>query len=515
MIPKQKHSNADELQIMQQMWSPDITHDPLNFVMFAFPWGEKGTPLEHFHGPRQWQMDELEAMRVHIVENENRMLCGERPKMLKAATASGRGIGKSALVAWQVLWMMTCHIGSTTIVTANTETQLKSRTWAELGKWHTLLKWNSHWFQKAALSLTPAPWFGDAVKDQLKIDTTYYYAQAQLWTEDNPDAFAGAHNPLGLLLIMDEASGIPEPIYRVSNGFFTEPVLHRYWKQYSNARRNSGGFYNSFHKNRDDWTRRHIDTREVEGVDLAEVESWVKAYGEDSDMVRVEVRGLFPRQGDTQFIASSVVEEARAREPEVDKGAPLVLGVDVARFGDDKSVICARQGRDARSIAWKSYKGIKTTTLANEVAMMADQLDPEAIFVDGGGIGGAVVDILGDRGYRVHEVQFGSKADEADKWMNKRTEIWARMRDWLNRGSIPADNEELADDLTAPEYRMVGDNSQVRLETKEEMKKRDQASPDWGDALAVTFAGQVARRDMNTGKRRRRGRSYRTDYEVM
>ena len=115
--------------------------------------------------------------------------------------------------------MLSTRLGATIIVTANTEQQLRSRTWAELGKWMTL-SINSHWFHKTATTVKPAPWFQEALERDLKIDTGYYYAQAQLWSEENPDAFAGIHSSYGVCLIMDEASGIPAPIYSVSEGFF-------------------------------------------------------------------------------------------------------------------------------------------------------------------------------------------------------------------------------------------------------------------------------------------------------
>ena len=120
------------------------------------------------------------------------------------------------------------ELGNMTIVMANTEQQLRSRTWAELGKWLTLAI-NSHWFAKTATTIRPAPWFDEALKKDLKIDTGYYYAQAQLWLEESPDAFAGVHSNYGILLIMDEASGIPGSIYSVSEGFFTEPTPDRFW----------------------------------------------------------------------------------------------------------------------------------------------------------------------------------------------------------------------------------------------------------------------------------------------
>jgi hypothetical protein len=177
------------------------------------------------------------------------------PIMFRKATVSGRGPGKSALVAWLTWWFRSCVLGSTTIVTANTEAQLKTRTFAEITKWNTLAI-NGHWFETSVLSVKPAAWFEELLKRQLQIDTGYYYVQGQLWSEENPDAFAGVHNPAGVLLVKDEASGIPKPIWTVSDGFFTEPVLHRYYLAYSNGRRNSGQFFDCFHEDSERWRQR-------------------------------------------------------------------------------------------------------------------------------------------------------------------------------------------------------------------------------------------------------------------
>lgn len=482
---------------MAHLWSSDIKDNPLNFVMFAFPWGKAGTPLENYQGPRTWQRKALEALAEHIRLNKSAIENGLDPTLMQDATVSGRGVGKSSLVSWLILWQMTCNVGSTTIVTANTEQQLKSRTWAELGKWHTLSV-NSHWFEKSALSLKPAEWFEAALKRQLKVDTGYYYAQAQLWSEENPDAFAGAHNPLGMMVLKDEASGIPSAIWKVTEGFFTEPVLHRYWFAFSNGRRNTGDFFECFHKNRKYWRRTHIDSRTVEGTDRAVYDKIIEQYGEDSDTARVEVKGEFPRQGDKQFISREIVDDAVERELQQDDWAPLVMGVDIARYGDDKTVIRWRQGRDGRSIPPVEVSSMDNMQVAGLVAEWIGKTNPDAVCIDAGN-GTGVIDRLKELKYKIHEVWFGSKSSEPE-WGNKRTEIWALMREWLKGGCID-DHADLKTDLTAPEYRYAGKASDVQmLEAKEEMKKRGFASPDHGDALACTFAVKVARRDLRASR---------------
>jgi hypothetical protein len=490
--PKSPYTAKEEQQLMGALWDPRLTEDLNKYILFKYPWGKEGTPLEKHKGPRSWQRDELERISIHIADNKNRITRGEAPEMYRSATVSGRGPGKSALVGWLTEWMQDTRLGSTTILTANTEAQLKSRTWAELGKWQTL-SINSHWFDRSTLTRRPVPWFESLLQSQLKIDTGYYYAQAQLWSEENPDAFAGVHNHYGVMLIFDEGSGIPQPIWDVSEGFFTEPVENRFWFAFSNGRRNTGAFFECFHRNRNYWHRRHIDSREVEGVDVGALQRIVDQYGEDSDQARVEVRGMFPKQGDKQFIGRQLIEGAINRELQSDPYAPLMLGVDVARFGDDSSVLRWRQGRDARSIPPVKVKGYDNMALANLIAHWADKTNPDAICIDAGN-GTGVIDRLRAMGYQVHEVWFGAKAPDPS-WANMRIYMWAQMRDWLGGGCID-DDQDLQDDLAGPEYKFVGSSDRQLLESKEEMKKRGLASPDDGDALAVTFAVKVARRDM-------------------
>src|SRR5690348_182430 len=155
---KQVYSAADEKTLMSELWDPQLADDLRAHVMFMYPWGKSNTPLEGFKEPRKWQIAEMEEKTDHIRANKILMQQGKTPKMWMGSKASGRGIGKSAEVSFEGLWMMTTRLGSTTIVTANTEAQLTSRTMAELGKWHTLAI-NSHWFDRAAMSLRPADWF--------------------------------------------------------------------------------------------------------------------------------------------------------------------------------------------------------------------------------------------------------------------------------------------------------------------------------------------------------------------
>ena len=507
-----KASPADEMALVTFLHTPAIKDDLYNFVMAAYPWGKKGSVLEHYDGPKVWHKQDLKDMSDHILSNQRRMSQGKPPIMWKSATAAGRGPGKSARMAWLANWMPTTRIGSTTIIAANTEAQLKSRTFAEISKWTNLLI-NNHWFEQSVLSIRPAPWFAKLVKDQLGIDTGYYYVQGQLWSEENPDAFAGVHNPLGMFLGFDEASGIPTSIFNVSSFFFTEPTLDRYWVVQSNPRRNSGGFYECFHATNTDWRLRHIDIRTVEGMDQGLIEKEVEKHGIDSDVVRMEILGQFPKQGNKQFIGNDLVRGAQHREVEVDLGAPLILGVDIARQGDDESVFRFRRGRDARTIPAIRHKNRDNMFIANELAKVIDHYKPDAVNIDMGG-GAGVIDRLREMGYKVFEVKFGDTSSSPE-WAFKRTEMWADMRDWLGGGGIDLD-PRLFGDLTAPECKPYGKaGDQTILQSKEEMRGLGYRSPDDGDALAMTFARKVARKDFTGSRSHNRVRQARDlDYNV-
>jgi hypothetical protein len=491
--------------LMSELWDPQIADNLEAFVLFAYPWGKENTPLHNQKGPRNWQRDDLQEISEHIGRQRVTEDIGLFPEMFKKATASGRGPGKSALVSWLADWFATTRPGSSTIITANTEPQLKSKTFAEINKWTSLLV-NAHWFDTSVLAVRPQDWFKEALKEQLKIDSTYYYIQGLLWSEDNPDAFAGAHNLYGMQLIFDEASGIPNKIFDVSEGFFTDPILDRYWHIFSNPRRNAGGFFDAFHKNKKFWRLRNLDTRTVEGIDLQRVKNIIEQHGIDSDMVRIEVLGQFPKQGNKQFISNQLVYDAQHRPlPEDDLGAPLIMGVDVARYGDDRSVIRFRRGRNARTIPPKEFRHKDNMALANECAHMIDTYHPDCVNIDAGN-GTGVIDRLREMKYKVNEIWFGSTDGVEPEWANLRTQMYASARDWLAGGCID-DSPQLFADLTVPEYYFYGKAAdKIMLQSKEELRKEGNPSPDDGDAFVLTFATRVARLDnkLARGKQKQR-----------
>lgn len=489
-MQKPVYSAREEQELMSQLWSERIRDDPEAFVMFVFPWGQKDTPLEHKTGPRVWQRNVLRSIRDHIAKNKKSM--GEEGllEVMRTAVASGRGIGKSALVAWIILWFISTRIGGTGIVSANSESQLRSNTWGELTKWVTMAI-HSHWWEMSATRIVPAQWITALVERDLKKGTRYWGAEGKLWSEENPDGYAGAHNTDGMLVIFDEASGIPDSIWSVANGFFTENIPDRYWFAFSNPRRNTGYFYRCFEENRGFWTCSQIDARTVEDSDINVYTNIIAEYGEDSYEARVEVYGQFPTESDDQFISPSVVADAMARPRWDDQSAPLILGVDPARGGNDSTVLLLRRGRDVVRIM--RYKGDDTMTVAGHVAATIRECRPHMTVIDEGGLGYGVLDRLNEQGFSVRGVNFGSKSGTPKVWGNKRAEMWGAMKQWLGSASLPNDRV-LKSDLTGPRRR-PDSSGVIFLEGKKEMRARGLSSPDAADALAVTFAFPVAMQD--------------------
>lgn len=456
--------------------------DPLGFVLFALPWGRPGTDLADADGPRPWQRDVLLDLGA-------RLRAGYAPDaalmpVLKAV-ASGHGIGKSALVSWLIAWALATCEDTKVVLTANTEPQLRTKTWPEISKWFRLL--------------ICAPWFrvqGMSIVSSAPGHEKTWRCDAVTWSEDNLEAFAGLHNKdKRIVLIFDEASGIHDRVWEVAEGAMTDADTEILWCVFGNPTQPQGRFFECFGRLRHRWHGIQVDSRTVPGTNLAQFATWVEDYGEDSDFVRVRVRGVFPRAGSSQFIGTDLVDAAAKREAAAILTDALVLGVDVARFGSDQSVIWFRKGRDARSIPPIKLRGVDTMQLAARVVDEARRWNADGVFIDETGIGAGVVDRCRQLKLEVVGVNNGSTADratfdaDATKYANKGAEMWGNLREWLKGGAIP-DDVELVPELTGRQYGFNADNA-IQLERKDDMRKRGLASPDNADALALTFAYPV------------------------
>lgn len=440
-------------------------HDPYGFVCYAYPWGEKG-PLKNESGPDIWQRNILE-----LVGHETKI----SSEALQVAVSSGHGIGKTALIAWLIQWFISTREHPQIVCTANTKPQLETKTWRELAKWWKMAI-NRHWFQ----------W--TATKFWQRAHRETWFASAIPWSKERSEAFAGTHER-NVMMLYDEASLIDDMIWEVTEGAMTTPGA--IWIAFGNPTRNTGRFKECFGKYRHRWKTYRIDSRTAKMADQGQITKWIDDYGEDSDFVRVRVRGVHPRASSMQFIPVDIVEAATGKTLHLTQyvHAPKIIGVDVARFGDDQSVIYKRQG--LATIDVQKYRELDTMTLAGKISLEIRQWKPDAVFVDVNGIGAGVVDRLHQLQYdQVIGIHFGARADDENRYYNKRTEMWGRMKDWLVAGGAIQSDNELHDDLIGPEYGF-DPKDRVQLEKKEDMKKRGIASPDTGDALALTFAQHV------------------------
>lgn len=386
----------------------------------------------------------------------------------------------SALVAWLILWAMTTHEDTRGVITANTDGQLKSKTWAELATWYNRFV-AKDMFVYTATSLFSAQsghertWRVDAIP----------------WSERNTEAFAGLHNHgKRILVIFDEASAIIDKIWEVTDGAMTDSDTEKLWVAFGNPTRTSGRFFDCFHKHRSVWNTRQIDSRSVVISDKKEIEKWREMWGEDSDFFKVRVKGEFPSASDAQFISTKIVEQAQRRIPNesVVRKAPVIIGVDPAWTGSDSLEIVMRQGPLYRHLLTQG-KNDDDARIAGIIARMQDQYKAAAVFIDQGyGTGIYSMGKLLGREWTL--VSFAEKPDDV-YYANKRAEMWASMKRWLQSDGVIDDDQQLADDLTGPEA-FMNHSGRLQLESKDDMKKRGLASPNKADALALTFAYPVS-----------------------
>jgi len=473
----------------EQMLIDDMARffdDPLSFVLYAFPWGEKGTALEDAE-LEDWQ-------RATLVEIGDGVKSGS--ETVKMSTVSGHGTGKSALMSMLILWFVSTRPNAQIVVTANTATQLQTKTWRELKIWHDMCITHD-WFTWTATKFYenehPGTW----------------YAAAIPWSKDNPDAFQGTHSK-HVMVLMDESSGIPYVITEVVAGAMT--TKGAIWLMFGNGVHASGPFFDTHNSMKHRWITRSIDSRDCRRTNKQEIANEIDDYGIDSDRVKRRWLGQFPSTSSTQFISTDLVKKAATsarHDSSVYRDMPMILGVDVARFGDDRSTICARQGLVVHEI--QSFRELDTMAFADKVALAIDSWEADAIMIDVIGIGAGVVDRLRQMGYIIIEVNAGTVAGDQDKYFNKRAEMWDLTEQWLRSGGqIPRVKDggdrvykDLMHELCVPKYTHTEKGSKLQIEKKDTMKSRGENSPDVAESLIHTFAVPIA-----AGFRRDRDEEY-------
>lgn len=458
----------------------DVWGDPEAYCEAVFPWGEG--PLRN-HSLRQWQREFLRRLRDEIYDRGFDGISAVMPIMFSSVT--GHGVGKSAISAIITKFIHDTMPKSRGTVTANTSEQLKTKTWAEVGKWHgmSLTKHRSQYrASRGNMMLVnkrfPAEW----------------YVAAYTCTKENAEAFQGQHaTDSSSFYILDEASAIPKEIWEAAKGGLTDGIPMMFC--FGNGTRNSGQFYDTHHRDRNNWIRLQLDARDVEGASHDLFNAWIEDHGIDSDFVKVRVLGQFPSQSSIQFIPTELVEWCMGevkREPGLQE--PLVYGVDVARKGMCESVIAKKRGRHHYPITQR-FQGITLDQLADVVLNDARQEKPDAIFIDGDGVGGGCVDILNKMNCpNVFEVHGASTLGVGRFCHNRRAQNYWNLREAMKAGAQLPDDEDLKSDLISVEFGYNLRTDRIVLESKDDALKRGVQSPDLGDATALMYTRPVMRR---------------------
>lgn len=456
-------AKANEAEEALQEACVRFANDPEGFVLFMFDWGHE--QLRDWDGPDWWHREVFKTIKDYLEGPETQPLC--------LAISSGHGAAKTFLVAVITLWFMSCRAHPQVVTTANTESQLTTKTWRELAKWHKLAA-NKHWFDWTATSF------------YLKAHPETWRANAIAWSEHNTEAFAGTHEE-NVLVVFDEASKISDTIWEVTDGIFT--TKKNIWLVCGNGTRNVGRFYDCFHKNKALWRTWTIDSRTCKAANKPYLERLIEQYGgEDSDQSRVRVRGLFPKTATRQLISTDAVEKAQKHETEAWEYAPKLIGVDIARFGENSSTIVIRQGRKVSEVDVLPKQDLMRT--AAYVGEVIKREKPTQVFVDGSGIGAGVVDRLRQLNFSVMDVN-GGNSSLNPRFLNKRAEMWWEMKEFIEGlCELPVD-QRLKEELTCVEYDYT-DKGRIRLDRKTDIMDKYGFSPDRADALALTFAYPVA-----------------------
>lgn len=417
----------------------------------------------------------------------------------KVAIKSGQGVGKTGMEAVALLWFLSCFPYPRIVATAPTKQQLHDVLWSEVSKWQS----------KSPL-----------LSEILKWTKTYIYmiGYEKRWfavarTATKPENMQGFHED-NMLFIVDEASGVADPIMEAILG--TLSGENNKLLMCGNPTRTSGTFFDAFNSDRALYQCHTVSSADSPRTNKENIESLIRKYGKDSNVVLVRVYGEFPKQEDDVFIALSDIEQCNSKVYELpeDNAYPYIMfGVDVARFGDDETIIY-RNVKGKLGIV-KNRRGQNLMkTVGDIVALYKKTIKkfPEYkgriyVNIDDTGLGGGVTDRLREvkREQSLHrlfiipinaaekiETDTKDGKDAAEHYNNLTTHMWAVLRDLLqNRQIEVSDDAESIAQLTSRKYFMAS-NGKLELESKKEMKKRGLPSPDRADAMALAvYLGKI------------------------
>jgi len=322
---------------------------------------------------------------------------------------------------------------------------------------------------------------------ELKAAPESSFMSARTSSAERPEALAGVHSE-HVLLVVDEASGVPEAVFEAASGsmsgFTATTIL------ISNPTRNSGLFFRTHHQLASSWFRLHVSCLESKLVAPDFIRQIAETYGETSSAYHVRVLGEFAPREDDVLIPAELVDAAMGRDVVLDTAEPLIYGLDVARFGDDRTVLAKRQGNVVIEV--KGWSGADLMQTVGRVMHEAEADKPAEICVDSIGLGAGVADRLREQGLNVRDVNVAEVSALNPTASKLRDELWLTVKDWLSKRSCRLPKmDELRQELVGPTYAFLS-NGKIKVEAKSELKKRGLRSPDMADALCLTFAGGAA-----------------------
>lgn len=410
--------------------------------------------------PDPWQVELLKAVR-----DGNRRL----------AVKSGHGVGKTRAVASLAWWWAFCYFPQKVVMTAPAASQLEGALWPELRALGTGSELLSTLFEMKS----------ERVVHRGAPDESYIERRTS--RAEQPEAMAGVHSA-HVLLIGDEASGIPESVYESAGGSMAGE--HRVMVLTGNPVRSTGYFYECFHRMAPLWWTKTVSCVDSPRVPDSYVKQKALEYGEDSNAYRIRVLGEFPRGDDDTVIPMALLMEATQRDIQVAPNVPIIWGLDVARFGSDRSALAKRQGGVLLEPV-EAWSGLDLMQLTGRVMQQYQEAvnRPEEIIVDVIGMGGGVVDRLRELGLPVRGLNVQEVASLEPAYHRLKDELWFKARQWLEERACTMPNqEELLMELATPRFSITS-SGKHKVESKAEIKKRTgRNSPDLADAFVLTFA---------------------------
>jgi phage terminase large subunit len=430
-------------------------------------------------GPAQFAIEALGATPEPWQIEAGQKLAEHR----RVSIRSGHGVGKSAFMAWTILWFLSTNFPCKVPATAPTSHQLGDILWAELALWHRIL------IERMPDLGKEFEW--TAEKFCLKSHPNESFAVARTSRPEKPEALQGFHSP-NIIFLIDEASGVPDEVFQVAEGALSSDGA--YVLMAANPTRTQGYFYDSHHKMRGSWATLHVNGENCSRVSKQYIADMAKKYGTESGIYKIRVKGEFASALDG-VIGLDIIEPAKTRD--VRPYGPIRWGLDVARFGDDLTALCKRHG-NVVSEKIQTWGGKDTMQVAGIVKAEYDRTlpaeKPEAICVDVIGLGAGVVDRLRELKLPVVAVNVAESPAVAEQYARLRDELWFAARDWFHGRDVRiVDDEDLIGELTLPTFKLLS-TGKKQVEGKDDIKKRA-ASPDRADAFCLTFAQGGAKRN--------------------